>query len=159
MTGDDLDKLLLLLGDPDVMQFYSHPFSRAETQYWIDSNRRRYAEDGVGLWIIETLAGDFIGDCGLTWQVVDGQKQLEVGYHVLHKQQGLGYATEAAAACREYAIRTGHQSLIAVIYPGNTASQNVANKIGLTSITASADSKGNPFSVYRGSFSHPMPAL
>lgn len=158
MTSDDLEKMLLLLGDPDVMQFYSHPFSRAETQRWIDNNRRRYEEDGFGLWIIETHTGDFIGDCGLTWQVVDGQKQLEVGYHVLHKQQGLGYATEAAKACCQYATQTSHHSLIAVIYPGNTASQNVARKIGLTSITTSTDSQGNPFSVYRGSLAQPIPA-
>lgn len=28
----------------------------------------RYARDGHGLWLIETHSGEFIGDCGITWQ-------------------------------------------------------------------------------------------
>lgn len=150
MHDDDLENMHSLLGDPEVMKFYPHPFTRAETQHWIDKNRRRYADDGVGLWIIETKDGDFVGDCGLTWQVVDGQSQLEVGYHVLHAKQGLGYATEAAAACRDYAAKAGNRSLIAIIYPGNRSSARVAEKIGLLSVAESTDSKGNPFNVHRG---------
>lgn len=157
MTDSDLENMLRLLGDPKVMQFYGNPFSRNETQHWIDDNLNRYKQDRFGLWIIETNSGEFIGDCGLTWQFVDGRQQLEVGYHVLHGQQGRGYATEAATACRDYAAQKGHHSLIAVIYPGNTASENVAKKIGLTAITSSTDSKGNPFSIFQGSLSQTCP--
>lgn len=64
----------------------------------------------------------------------------------------MGYATEAAAACRDFAIQTGHPSLIAVIYPGNIPSQRVAEKIGLTAVGVSSDGKGNPFSIYRPVF-------
>ena len=36
---------------------------------WVARNRQRYAEDGHGLWAIETKAeGTFAGDCGIiTW--------------------------------------------------------------------------------------------
>ena len=34
---------------------------------------------------------------------MDGVTELEVGYHVVPALQGRGYATEAAAACRDYA--------------------------------------------------------
>lgn len=149
MASTDLDNMHRLLGDPEVMQFYGSPFSLNKTQEWINENLSRYKKDGFGLWIIETHSGEFIGDCGLTWQYVDGRQQLEVAYHVLYGQQGIGYATEAATACRDYAIQKGHDSLIAVIYPGNTASENVARKIGLTTITSSTDSKGNAFSVFQ----------
>ncbi|MET0843808.1 MAG: GNAT family N-acetyltransferase [Mycetocola sp.] len=76
--------------------------------------------------------GEFVGDCGLTWQAVNGRPQLEVGYHVRAELQGLGYATEAAAACRVFAtdvLEAAH--LVAIIHPDNTASKRVAEKIGL----------------------------
>jgi RimJ/RimL family protein N-acetyltransferase len=46
--------------------------------------------------VIETHDGRFIGDCGLTWQDVNGQQRLEVGYHVRATAQGQGLATGAA---------------------------------------------------------------
>ena len=30
-----------------------------------------YEEYGYGLWIIEAKSGQFVGDCGLTWQAVN----------------------------------------------------------------------------------------
>ena len=121
-----------LLGDPDVMKFYPRPKSREEAQAWIDWNKSNYAEHGYGLWIIETKSGEFVGDCGLTWQAVNGRPELEVGYHVRAELQGQGYATAAAAACRDFArnaLRAAH--LVAIIHPDNTASKRVAEKIGL----------------------------
>ena len=99
----DLDDMADLLGDPRVMEYYPHPKNRREAASWIDWNRRNYAQYGHGLWIIETLDQDFIGDCGLTWQTVNEAPELEVGYRVKTSAQGLGYATEAAAVCRDYA--------------------------------------------------------
>jgi RimJ/RimL family protein N-acetyltransferase len=131
MTAADLDDMAALLGDPDVMTYYPRPKTQAEAAQWIDWNRRLYRARGYGLWVIS--AGDgFIGDCGLTPQVVDGVTELEVGYHVRTAVQGRGYATEAAAACRDYAASVlGASRLIALIHPDNRASQRVAEKIGL----------------------------
>ena len=140
MTDADLEDMAALLGDPEVMRFYPAPRSREESAAWIAGNRRRYAADGHGLWIIETPGtgpgGDggpgFVGDCGLTWQEVNGERRLEVGYHVRADLQGRGYATEAAAACRDLARAViGHHELVAVIHPENTASLRVAEKIGM----------------------------
>ena len=45
---------------------------------------------------------------------------------------GQGYATEAAGAVRDYALgELGAERLIALIIHGNTASENVARKLGL----------------------------
>lgn len=41
---------------------------------WIEWNCRNYAEHGFGLWVLETHAGEFVGDCGLTMQEVDGEE-------------------------------------------------------------------------------------
>lgn len=132
MTEADLDVLAGLLGDPEVMEFYPAPKTRAEVADWIAWNRRSYAEHGHGLWIVETHAGAFVGECGLTWQRVNGERRLEVGYHVAPVLQGRGYATEAAAACRDHARDVlGAPELVAIVHPENTASRRVAEKIGM----------------------------
>jgi RimJ/RimL family protein N-acetyltransferase len=131
MAAADLDDMAALLGDPDVMTYYPRPKTRAEAAQWIDWNRRLYRLHGYGLWVILD-GGGFAGDCGLTPQIVDGVTELEVGYRVRTAVQGRGYATEAAAACRDYAATVlGATRLIAIIHPGNRPSQRVAEKIGL----------------------------
>lgn len=132
MVASDLEAMAGLLGDPEVMRYYPGPKTRDQAAAWISWNQRNYAEHGYGLWIIETHAGDFVGDCGLTWQDVNGLTKLEVGYHVSPAWQGCGIATEAAAACRDFVIEhVEARELIAIIHPDNRASERVAEKIGM----------------------------
>jgi RimJ/RimL family protein N-acetyltransferase len=123
-----------LLGDPEVMRYYPAPKSRDDARAWIDWNQRLYRQRGFGLWTIALRAtGEFAGDCGLTPQRVDGAEEIKVGYRIRAGLQGNGYATEAAAACRDFAREIlGLRRLIAIIGPANTSSQRVAAKIGLT---------------------------
>ncbi|GAA1714506.1 GNAT family N-acetyltransferase [Isoptericola hypogeus] len=132
MNPADLDEMAALLGDPVVMAYYPVPKTRQEAAAWIAWSRECYTEHGHGLWLIETYDGDFVGDCGLTWQQVNGAPRLEVGYHVRTARQGLGYATEAAAACRDFARDVlGAGELVAIVHPDNVASRRVAEKIGM----------------------------
>jgi RimJ/RimL family protein N-acetyltransferase len=148
MSDGDLDLMESLLGDPAVMTHYDHPKSRSECQGWIEWNKRNYARDGFGLWIIETEDGDFVGDCGLTWQPIDGES-LELGYHVLPRHQGKGFATEAAQAAKDFARRRRDVDfVIAIIAPGNTASVRVAEKAGL-GLWKHADYHGREALIYR----------
>lgn len=136
MTEADVVPMAALLGDPAVMAYYPAPKTPEEAALWIAGNRTRYLRDGHGLWIIETHddgGPGFVGDCGLTWQEVNGEPRLEVGYHVRADLWGRGYATEAAAACRDHARDVlGHHELVAIIHPENTASRRVAERIGMT---------------------------
>ena len=134
MTTDDLDQVAALLGDPRVMAHYPRPKTRDEARTWIDRSRTSYRTHGFGLWTVTRRgSGEFVGDCGLTVQHVDGVDEIEVGYHVGPAHQGRGYATEAALACRDLARdHFGVTRLIAVITPGNLASQAVAERAGLT---------------------------
>ncbi|MFF7292334.1 GNAT family N-acetyltransferase [Microbacterium sp. NPDC008134] len=135
MVGADLDRIAAMLGDPDIMAFYPAPKTRAESAEWIERMRTRYTEDGHGLWIIETHDGDFVGDCGLTWQSVNEERVLEVGYHVRPAMQRRGYATEAARACVELARRRyAPIVLTAIIHPENRASRGVAEHLGMIRI-------------------------
>jgi RimJ/RimL family protein N-acetyltransferase len=132
MIPDDLDDMAGLLGDPEVMTYYPRPKTRQEAAQWIDWNAGLYRTRGYGLWLLTTPDGEFVGDCGLTPQLVDGVTELEVGYHVVPALQGRGYATEAAAAARDFARDVlGAPRLVAIIHPDNRPSQRVAEKIGL----------------------------
>lgn len=135
MTGSDLDAMSSLLGDPDVMAYYPAPKSREESAEWIRRMQRRYAEHGHGLWIIETHHGEFIGDCGLTWQSYNDTPVLEVGYHVRAEKQRQGYAVEAAQACVDLVRSELAPTLLtAIIHPDNVASRRVAERLGMTHI-------------------------
>ena len=116
MTDADLDDMCRLLGDAEVMRYYPRAKSRNEVQRWINWSKDNYAKHGFGLWVIEhRTTGDFIGDCGLTWQNVDGQEVLEVGYHVLPERQGQGLATEGASACLRYGFETLDATMVTAI--------------------------------------------
>jgi 2-phospho-L-lactate/phosphoenolpyruvate guanylyltransferase len=149
MREDDLDDIAGMLGDPAVMTYYPAPRTREGSADWIAWSRRNYAQYGLGLWIVETLDGRFLGDCGLTWQPVAGGRRLEVGYHLRPEEQGRGYATEAAAACRDLARDLGFTELIAVIHPDNTASIAVARRIGLEYERDDVHPNGRTNAVYR----------
>ena len=145
MTADDLDHMADMLGDPEVMAFYPAPKTRAESAEWIARMQQRYEEHGHGLWVIETHDGDFVGDCGLTWQSVNGAPVLEVGYHVRRGMQQQGYATEAACACVDLVARELAPTLLtAIIHPANEASRRVAEKLGMTHID---DDRAHPWIV------------
>ncbi|MFJ4252786.1 GNAT family N-acetyltransferase [Microbacterium sp. NPDC090003] len=145
MVDDDLDRVAAMLGDPEVMTYYPAPKTRAESADWIARMRTRYAEDGHGLWIVETHDGEFVGDCGLTWQSVNDESVLEVGYHVRREMQRRGFATEAAHACVELARqRYAPIVLTAIIHPENRASRGVAENLGMTHID---DDRAHPWIV------------
>ncbi|CAJ62360.1 putative Acetyltransferase, GNAT family [Frankia alni ACN14a] len=133
MTTDDLDDMAALLGDPDVMRYYPRTKGRDEALAWIDWNQRLYRQEGFGLWLVTLRStGEFVGDCGLTPQEVEGTTDIEIGYHVRIDAQGHGYATEAATACRDLARDVLEiRRLVAIIHPDNTPSQRVAEKTGL----------------------------
>lgn len=98
---------------------------------WIAWTRRNYVDHGFGLWVLETHAGEFVGDCGLTMQEVEGAWFVEAGWHVHADLRRQGYATEAATSVREAARSADIAHLIAIIRPDNIASQRVAANIGL----------------------------
>lgn len=150
MTDVDLDDMAELLGDESVMRYYPRPMTRSEARVWIARNQRRYRDDGFGLWIMSMRdSGESVGDCGLTIQHVDGMEELEIGYHVRTSMQGQGYATEAAAAVRDFARDVlGSRRLIAIINPLNVPSQRVAAKIGLKMEKRAVAPNGMPAVIY-----------
>lgn len=130
------------------MRYYPQPKTREESKRWIEWTLANYARDGFGLWVIEDDSGEFLGDCGLTWQSVDGQQDLEIGYHVVPHRQRQGIATEGARACRDFARGRGVGRLIAITHPDNRASRRVAEKTGMTREKSTSTPTGFPVVVH-----------
>lgn len=133
-TLADVPALEAVLGDPIAMEFYPAPYDRQGVEDWIKRHLDRYKRDGHGLWAM-LLKGshEMIGDCGCTFQEVEGKNELEIGYHVRGDMWGHGYATEAARACMDYAFQQlGAQRVISMIRPPNIRSRRVAEKNGMT---------------------------
>jgi ribosomal-protein-alanine N-acetyltransferase len=127
------DAEALALSDPETMRYYPAPYDRGGVEQWIERNRQRYRDDGVGLWAMELIkTQEVIGDCGTILQQVDGETLYEIGYHLRRDLWGQGLATEAAIACRDWAfahLKTEH--LISLIRPENLPSRRVAERNGM----------------------------
>lgn len=133
-TALDADALESILSDPETMRYYPAPYDRAGVEQWIERNRKRYREDGVGLWALELIGTEeLIGDCGIVLQQVEGEALYEIGYHLRRDFWGRGLATEAAVACRDWAFaHLEAECLISLIRPENLPSRRVAERVGMT---------------------------
>ena len=141
---EDAETLAPMYADPEVMRYLGdgRTLTREETNRSVRRMMAAWAEDGFGLFTtVRKEDGTIIGRVGLivwnpeTWQTTraasDGPTELEVGYTLGKPFWGRGYATEAAAAARDFAVeRLGARRLIALIINGNDASENVARKLG-----------------------------
>ncbi|MGN0107376.1 MAG: GNAT family N-acetyltransferase [Hominilimicola sp.] len=137
MTQADYADLCEILQDEKAMYAYEHAFSDTEAQQWLDKQISRYQNDGFGLWaVIDKGSGKFLGQCGITWQDVDGEQVPEIGYLFKRKYWHSGYAAEAAQGCKKYAFEMlGFDGVYSIIRDNNIASQNVAQRNGMKVIT------------------------
>ncbi|MHC5251569.1 GNAT family N-acetyltransferase [Listeria kieliensis] len=128
MTQADLPALASMLQDPEVMYAYEHDFSDADVRSWLENNLRRYRELGFGLWGIYLKENDqFIGNAGITYQEVENEMVLELGYLLKKIYWHKGYAREITAAIVQYAQDKLHAPEIhATIKTTNAASIRVA---------------------------------
>ena len=134
MNLDDREFVGSMLSDPEVMRFYSEEIVRAGPEPWIERQLGRYRRDGHGLWLVlDRISGDPVGQVGLSMQDVNGTLEPEVGYLIHRPFWRRGLATEAALAVRDHAFtRLDKPRVVSLIRPGNTPSQGVARKLGMT---------------------------
>ncbi len=132
LERSDTDDVREMLADDEARRIFERVVRLPDyAERWIERNRKRYRDDGHGLWALEAKAGGaFAGDCGITYQEVGGERLLEVGYHLTLAARGKGYATEAAAACLRYAFdRLGASRVVSIVDVENPASGKVAARI------------------------------
>lgn len=151
VTMDDLNDWYEILSDKETMRYYPAPFSREKVEQWIKWNSDNYQRCGFGLCaVILKENGKFIGDCGITMQMIDGKQQPEIGFHISKAYWRKGYASEAARACRDYAFDTLRLPAVYCYQKyTNEPSQKTALKIGLTFFKQYPDEKNTFTTVYR----------
>ena len=123
----------------------------------IEEGMRGWKTDGLGPFILETTATDrrVVGQAGLmifdtrgwtpsTCAKAGSHARPELGWALMRTHWGHGYATEAAAAIRDWAREYRHiDRLVSLIAPDNVRSQRVAKRLGAipTESVTPADSK------------------
>ncbi len=129
----DLSNLMKIFSDPVAMKYYPSTKSERDAKEWIAWNHDNYNAYNVGLWAVELKeTGEFIGQCGIVPQKIDGEVVMEIGYLLVRDHWGKGYATEAAYACLKYGLeKCKYPKLVSLIAPENAPSAAVATRIGM----------------------------
>jgi RimJ/RimL family protein N-acetyltransferase len=145
-TPDDAEALYDLFADEEVMTGLGRePVSAVEdVRAMIDEMVSGWRTEGLGPFICETAEAEpqVVGQAGVmifdtrgwtasTWADARDHAQPELGWALIPAHWGRGYATEAAAAIRQWAYE--HRSieqLVSLISPGNLRSQRVAERLG-----------------------------
>lgn len=149
-TMEDFGALYAILSDPETMQHYPKPYDEEGTERWINWNLKNYREYSFGLWAMELKdTGEFIGDCGITIQPIDGEQLPEIGYHIHRAYWRQGYGKEAAKAVRDWAfIHTDYNCLYSYMKYTNVSSYSTAAAAGLKKIKEYPDPEDEILYVY-----------
>jgi RimJ/RimL family protein N-acetyltransferase len=136
-----------LYGDPVAMEFLGgvHPRVAADPGFVVGAWLKRWDANGCGPFsIVRRMDGRWLGRAGIlvwdarTWKhaaFADAGEhaQPELGWALAREHWGMGYATEAATAVREWAYEElGVERLISLIAPANVRSQRLAERLGCT---------------------------
>ena len=136
-----------LFADPVVMHGLNRePVAELDqTRAMIEGGMDGWRTDGLGPFILETaIDRRMVGQAGLmifdtrdwtpsTWTSAGSHAQPELGWALIRGHWGFGYATEAAAAIRDWAYESRSiDLLVSLISPNNVRSQRVAERLGAT---------------------------
>lgn len=126
----DVDPFLAFYRDPLSAVVYGNDITRSDVWRRVGLIIGHWQLRGFGPWALEDKeTGKFAGHSGLWYP--DGWGDVEVGYGIMPEFRGRGYAEEAARRVRDYGHReVGLKRLVSYIDPANTASVNVAEKLG-----------------------------
>ena len=139
----DFDALYEIMSDPETMQHYPAPFDADRTRNWITWNLDNYEKYGFGLWaVVLKETGEFIGDCGITLQNIDGEILPEIGYHIHKKYWRHGFGKEAARAVRDWGFRnTEYDIFYSYMKYTNVGSYSTALANGMKKVKEYPDPK------------------
>lgn len=126
-----------LNADPQVMEHFPAPLTRAESDSLVDRIVAGFAESGWGFWAVQTApGGEFIGFVGLN-PIQPGRLPLradgpEVGWRLARRFWGRGYASEAAAEALRYGFEVLElPEIVSFTATTNRRSQAVMQRIGM----------------------------
>lgn len=122
--------------DPVVMRFLAGVLTREESDAYVASAERHFAENGFCKWAVEAPGvAPFIGAVGLTRVRFEASftPAVEIAWRLGRRHWGRRYATEAAqAAIEDGFARVGLDEVVAMTALGNEASMRVMERLGMT---------------------------
>lgn len=133
MTPDDAESAYLLNLDPEVIQYTGDdPFESIEEAREFLEKYESYQKYGFGRWaVILKETDEYLGWCGLKY--TPESDEFDIGYRLMKKFWGKGYATEAAEACLKLGFEQFNmKTIVGRVMPANSVSIRVLEKIGLT---------------------------
>ncbi|CAG0950126.1 Acetyltransferase [Burkholderiales bacterium] len=130
----DVEDIVRLDGDPRVMKYIGTGRTHTREESIASFPRAlRYPSlyANLGVWRASRRdSGAFVGWFSLKY--AGAACDIEIGYRLLPDAWGQGFATEGAAALRDYGFDdVGLERIIGITHPGNRASQRVLAKIGM----------------------------
>lgn len=129
-AAEDLEGFVALMSDPESARFIGGVQPRAMAWRGMYAIAGAWALQGYAMFsVLEKATGRWVGRVG-PWKP-EGWPGPEVGWGLVRECWGRGYATEASAAAMDWAFEhLGWTEVIHSITPLNTASQQVAQRLG-----------------------------
>jgi ribosomal-protein-alanine N-acetyltransferase len=138
LLPDDDAGMFEMDSDRDVHRYLGNqPFTKIEeSREIIEFIRKQYTDNGIGRWaMIEKSGGEFIGWAGfkLMKELTNNHvNYYDLGYRLIKRFWGKGYATEAAKACLNYGFNVlKADQIYGMADSNNKASRRVLEKTGL----------------------------
>ncbi len=136
ITIEDAPLIRALNSDPEIVKYVHEPTLKTleQAEEIITSIILPQYKNNLGRWAMITKTdNDFIGWCGLKYRPdID---EIDLGYRLMQKAWGKGFATEAAQHTLDYGLHTLKLKLITGrAHIENMASIKVLEKIGMNFI-------------------------
>ena len=133
LTPDDAAFILELVNEPAWLEFIGdknvHSLDDAR-DYILKGPVEMYERLGFGLYLVQLKQGTAIGMCGLIKR--PSLDDVDIGFALLSRFSGQGYAYEAAAAVMDYGKNVlGINRIVAITNPANQSSIKLLEKLGL----------------------------
>jgi len=163
-AAGDAPALLRQLADPEVMQYVGQGETGTldEAVEQIEKMLRAWHDDGFGRFVVVRRADErLIGRVGLlawhplTWRngtrrELGEDAETELGWTLERNAWGHGFATEAALAVRDWALREVRpRRLISLIHADNARSVRVARRLGASPERNVVTARGSTVQLWR----------
>jgi ribosomal-protein-alanine N-acetyltransferase len=137
LLASDFDDWMPIFARKEVAKFLEMDpkLSQRECcQQWFDKSLFRQKNNlGEMNVLMDKKMNRMVGQCGLLIQTIENAERLEIGYSILPEFWKMGYATEAAVKCKNYAFENNFaESLISMVHLENKGSEKVALNNSMT---------------------------
>ncbi len=131
---DHAEDLHLLHQDPAVAAWWDGAWTEQVAEQNAGRFAAGWAADGVSKWIAyDRHSGALVGRGGLSRLHLDGADRLEVGWTILGRLWGKGYATEIGTTALAVAFEElDAAEVVAFTEPHNKRSRSVMERLGMT---------------------------